>query len=81
MKEARGFVRQHGPSKAVVEPMGQAGARVVLVDGRVSATWKVEDDTVVVQPLRTLSRTERDEVAEEARELARFLVDTDKVRL
>ncbi|GAB3868784.1 winged helix DNA-binding domain-containing protein [Kibdelosporangium lantanae] len=58
-----------------------AGERVVLVDGRVSATWKVEDDTVVVQPLRTLSRTERDEVAEEARELARFLVDTDKVRL
>ncbi|TCO48929.1 hypothetical protein [Actinocrispum wychmicini] len=31
MKAARGFVRQHGPSKAVVEPIGLAGARVVLV--------------------------------------------------
>jgi hypothetical protein len=31
MNAARGFVRKHGPSKAVVEPMGQAGARVVLV--------------------------------------------------
>jgi hypothetical protein len=31
MKAARGFVREHGPSKAVVEPIGQAGARVVLV--------------------------------------------------
>jgi hypothetical protein len=31
MKAARGFVRRHGPSKAVVEPIGQAGARVVLV--------------------------------------------------
>jgi hypothetical protein len=31
MNAARGFVRKHGPSKAVVEPMGVAGARVVLV--------------------------------------------------
>lgn len=31
MKAARGFVREHGPSKAVVEPIGQAGVRVVLV--------------------------------------------------
>lgn len=28
---ARGFVRKHGPSKAVVQPIGQAGARVVMV--------------------------------------------------
>jgi phosphosulfolactate phosphohydrolase-like enzyme len=31
MKAARGFVRAHGPSKAVVEQVGRAGARVVLV--------------------------------------------------
>jgi hypothetical protein len=31
MKAARGFVREHGPAKAVVEPLGQAGVRVVLV--------------------------------------------------
>ena len=31
MKAVKGFVREHGPSTAVVEPIGQAGARVVLV--------------------------------------------------
>ena len=30
-----------------------AGTRVVLVDGRVSATWKVEADTVVGHPAAT----------------------------
>ncbi|MFF0587098.1 winged helix DNA-binding domain-containing protein [Streptomyces sp. NPDC003781] len=49
------------------------GARVVLVDGRVSATWTVQDDTVTVTPLRRLTRPERAEVAEEGRALASFL--------
>jgi hypothetical protein len=30
-KAAVAFVRRHGPSKAVVQPIGQVGARVVLV--------------------------------------------------
>ncbi|MEU0920448.1 winged helix DNA-binding domain-containing protein [Streptomyces cyaneofuscatus] len=60
-----------------------AGARVVLVDGRVSATWDVEADTgaVVVTPLRALSRAERDEVGEEGRELAEFLSDGESRRV
>ncbi|KAA0941226.1 winged helix DNA-binding domain-containing protein [Streptomyces apricus] len=53
-----------------------AGERVVLVDGRVAATWTVEDGTVTVAPLRDLSRTDRTAVAEEGRELALFLSDT-----
>ncbi|MFE2757993.1 winged helix DNA-binding domain-containing protein [Actinosynnema sp. NPDC059335] len=52
-----------------------AGARVVLVDGRVSATWTTEGGTVVVTPLRPFSRAERAAVAEEGRELASFLSD------
>ncbi|MEW2399235.1 winged helix DNA-binding domain-containing protein [Streptomyces sp. NPDC046862] len=52
-----------------------AGARVVLVDGRVAATWSVEADTVSVTPLRGLSRAERTDVAEQGRELASFLSD------
>ncbi|MEW1632019.1 winged helix DNA-binding domain-containing protein [Streptomyces sp. NPDC089173] len=59
-----------------------AGARVVLVDGRVSATWDVEagatgtgKDTVVVTPLRPFSRAEQEELGEEGRELADFLSD------
>lgn len=50
-----------------------AGERAVLVDGRVAATWTVDDATVVVQPLRRLTRAERTEVAEEGRALAAFL--------
>ncbi|WP_329026347.1 winged helix DNA-binding domain-containing protein [Streptomyces sp. NBC_00690] len=60
-----------------------AGERVVLVDGRVSATWGVDDDTVVVTPLRPFSRTDRAGVAEQGGELASFLSDneSDRVRI
>lgn len=50
-----------------------AGERVVLVDGRVSATWTVEEDTVVVTPLRALDRDEKDAVTAEGEETAAFL--------
>ncbi|WP_030451703.1 winged helix DNA-binding domain-containing protein [Herbidospora cretacea] len=52
-----------------------AGIRVVLVDGRVAATWTVTDGAVTVAPLRELSRSDRDEVAEEGERLASFLSD------
>ncbi|WP_062431238.1 winged helix DNA-binding domain-containing protein [Herbidospora daliensis] len=55
-----------------------AGVRVVLVDGRVSATWTVQDGTVVVDPLRELSHAERDAVAGEGEALASFLSDGEK---
>ncbi|UBU08304.1 winged helix DNA-binding domain-containing protein [Nonomuraea gerenzanensis] len=60
-----------------------AGARVVLVDGRVAATWTVEDGAVTVVPLRPLSRTDREAVSEEGRALASFLSDGegDRVRI
>ncbi|MGW4487308.1 winged helix DNA-binding domain-containing protein [Amycolatopsis sp. NPDC004368] len=52
-----------------------AGTRVALLDGRVSAAWTFEADTVVVTPLRCLSRTERTAVGTEGEALARFLSD------
>ncbi|TDQ47254.1 winged helix DNA-binding domain-containing protein [Actinorugispora endophytica] len=58
-----------------------AGARVVLVDGRVRATWIVEADTVVVTPLRGFSRGDRDAVEEEGQALASFLSDGDSHRV
>jgi hypothetical protein len=58
-----------------------AGARVLLVDGRVAATWNVEGDTVVVTPLRHFSRAERAAVAEVGGELAAFLSDKDSDRV
>lgn len=59
-----------------------AGERVVLVDGRVAATWGVEADTVTVTPLGTLSRADRAAVTEQGSELASFLSDgaSDRVR-
>lgn len=58
-----------------------AGERVVLVDGRVSATWRTGDGTVTVTPLRSLSRDDREEVAEQGRRLALFLSDRDSDRV
>jgi hypothetical protein len=60
-----------------------AGARVLLVDGRVSATWTVEDGAVVVAPLRRFSKAERAEVTGQGSELASFLSDkeNDAVRV
>lgn len=60
-----------------------AGARVVLVDGRVSATWTVEADTVTVTPLRRLTRAEHTAVTEEGQAVAAFLSaeDSDRVRV
>ncbi|WP_083872610.1 winged helix DNA-binding domain-containing protein [Nocardia testacea] len=52
-----------------------AGERVVLVDGRVAATWSHRDGALAVTPLRRLSRTEHRAVAEQGRELASFLTD------
>ncbi|MER5889352.1 winged helix DNA-binding domain-containing protein [Streptomyces sp. NPDC001941] len=58
-----------------------AGERVLLVDGRVAGTWKTADGTVVAEPLRRLTRTERDEVAEKGRQLALFLSDGESERV
>ena len=60
-----------------------AGERVVLVDGRVAATWTVETDTLLVTPLRRFSRTDRTGVAEEGRAMASFLsgAGSDRVRI
>ncbi|MBV1939002.1 winged helix DNA-binding domain-containing protein [Streptomyces sp. BV286] len=52
-----------------------AGERVVLVDGRVAATWTVAEGVVRVVPLRGFSRADRTAVAEEGRALASFLCD------
>ncbi|WP_143672506.1 DNA glycosylase AlkZ-like family protein, partial [Streptomyces sp. rh206] len=60
-----------------------AGERVVLVDGRVAATWRVTDEVVTVEPLRAFSRADRDAVADQGSELASFLSDgeSDRVRV
>lgn len=60
-----------------------AGARVVLVDGRVAATWTVEADTVTVAPLGRFSRADRIAVTEEGQALAAFLSggESDRVRI
>ena len=54
------------------------GARFVLVDGFVAATWTTSEDdgvTVAVRPLRPLTRAERGAVEDEGTRLAAFLGD------
>ncbi|MFI6263548.1 winged helix DNA-binding domain-containing protein [Micromonospora sp. NPDC051006] len=58
-----------------------AGARVVLLDGRVAATWTVTAGTVTVTPLRRFTRTDRTAVAEQGQALASFLSDKDSDRV
>jgi hypothetical protein len=55
-----------------------AGARFVLVDGRVAATWTVDAGAVSVTPLRRFSRADRTAVAEEGGRLAAFLSDGER---
>ncbi|WP_320775572.1 winged helix DNA-binding domain-containing protein [Streptomyces sp. CRN 30] len=57
-----------------------AGERVVLVDGRTAATWRVESGTVTVRPLRGLAPADRGAVVEEGERLASFLSDGDSGR-
>ncbi|MFI5806853.1 winged helix DNA-binding domain-containing protein [Streptomyces sp. NPDC051561] len=53
------------------------GERVVLVDGRVRATWTVDAGAVVVSPLSKLSGEDRKAVADEGSAMASFLSDRE----
>jgi hypothetical protein len=59
-----------------------AGKRLLLVDGRVAATWTSSDDGITVAPLRPFTSAEQAEVEEEGLALAVLLSDgvSDKVR-
>ncbi|RLL66044.1 winged helix DNA-binding domain-containing protein [Streptomyces sp. Z26] len=50
-----------------------AGDRVLLVDGRATATWTVRDHTLHLTPFRTLTAPEREEIHAEAALLSTFL--------
>ena len=52
-----------------------AGARLLLVDGRVSATWSSSAEGITVTPLRPLTPAEQAEVEEEGSALTEFLAD------
>lgn len=66
----------HDRSRIIDAPhlgLSVAGHRMVLVDGRVTATWTVRDRLLRVSPLRPLTRAEREAVRAEAQDLAVFL--------
>jgi hypothetical protein len=76
----------YGDRSRIIDPahrlLSVAGERVVLVDGRVAATWTVDSGTgtgtVVVTPLGTFSRADRTAVAEQGERLAAFLSDGEQ---
>ncbi len=57
-----------------------AGHRMVLVDGRVTATWTVRDGELRIDPLRPLTAREAEAVRAEGEALAAFL-DEDPARV
>ncbi|ONK12130.1 winged helix DNA-binding domain-containing protein [Streptomyces sp. MP131-18] len=66
----------HDRSRIIDAPhlgLSVAGHRVVLVDGRVAATWAVRNGQLHISPLRRLTAPEREAVRAEARDLTVFL--------
>ena len=61
------------PEEHAVKKLVLGGAPVVLVDGFVAGTWKLNGERVVVEPFAPLPRTARREVDDEASRLAEFL--------
>jgi hypothetical protein len=61
------------PEEHAVKKLVLGGAPVVLVDGFVAGTWKLDGKRVVVEPFAPLPRIVRREVNEEAARLAEFL--------
>ncbi|MEU9484750.1 winged helix DNA-binding domain-containing protein [Streptomyces decoyicus] len=59
-----------------------AGLRAVLVDGRVSATWTVRNNQLVIAPLRPLTTTDQEAVHAQGQALATFLdEDIDHIHI
>ncbi|MET7599103.1 winged helix DNA-binding domain-containing protein [Streptomyces sp. NPDC004082] len=62
-------------------PLSVSGERVVLVDGRVAATWTFKNHVVTTTPLRAFSRSDRISVTEQGEALAAFLCDDGSHRM
>ena len=60
--------------KTVIRMNGDV-AQTFLIDGFVAGVWRVEDGRVAVEPFETLSRSNRQELEEEAGRLEAFLAD------
>jgi hypothetical protein len=58
---------------AGIKSSGLIGRPTVLVDGFVTATWKLSDGEIAISPLAKPKASERREVKAEAQELARLL--------
>ena len=58
--------------KRVIRTNGDV-AQTFLVDGFVAGTWRVEDERMVVEPFKTLSRAVKAEVEDEAARLRAWL--------
>ena len=66
----------HDRSRIIDAPhrgLSVAGERVVLVDGRVTATWTVRNHQLRISPLRPLTALEQEAVHAEAQDLTNFL--------
>ncbi|MEV6738271.1 winged helix DNA-binding domain-containing protein [Streptomyces sp. NPDC051104] len=52
---------------------GNQAYRTLLVDGFLAGVWKLEEDSLVIEPFRGMTRAERDEVAEEGARMLKVM--------
>ncbi|MFJ8358143.1 winged helix DNA-binding domain-containing protein [Streptomyces sp. NPDC093984] len=80
LPEYDNLLLSHADRARVVPPglkgrnaVGNQAYRTLLVDGFLAGVWKLEEDALVIEPFRGLTRAERDEVAEEGARMLKVM--------
>ncbi|MFF4214041.1 winged helix DNA-binding domain-containing protein [Streptomyces sp. NPDC001796] len=80
LPEYDNLLLSHADRSRVVPPghkgrnaVGNQAYRTLLVDGFLAGVWKLEEDSLVIEPFRALTRAERDEVAEEGARMLKVM--------
>ncbi|POX45453.1 winged helix DNA-binding domain-containing protein [Streptomyces sp. Ru72] len=80
LPEYDNLLLSHADRARVVPPglkgrntVGNQVYRTLLVDGFLAGVWKLEEDSLVIEPFRGLTRAEREEVAEEGERMLKVM--------
>ncbi|MGR6973567.1 winged helix DNA-binding domain-containing protein [Streptomyces cynarae] len=80
LPEYDNLLLSHADRSRVVPPglkgrnaVGNQAYRTLLVDGFLAGVWKLEEDALVIEPFRGLTRAEREEVAEEGARMLKVM--------
>jgi hypothetical protein len=80
LPEYDNLLLSHADRTRVVPPalkgrnaVGNQAYRTLLVDGFLAGVWKLEEGSLVIEPFRTLTRAQRDEVTEEGERMLKVM--------